>query len=58
MQALLDLPSPIYVHHALIRDDTRQKLSKSRDSLSLRDLRGAGWTAADVRRELGFASHR
>jgi glutamyl-Q tRNA(Asp) synthetase len=54
LQALLRLPSPIYVHHALIRDDARQKLSKSRDSLSLGDLRAAGWTAKRVRSELGF----
>lgn len=54
LQAMLGLPSPLYAHHALIRDETQQKLSKSRDSLSLRDLREAGWSPADVRRELGF----
>jgi glutamyl-Q tRNA(Asp) synthetase len=54
LQALLGLPSPIYAHHGLVRDEAREKLSKSRDSLSLRDLREADWTPADVRRELGF----
>lgn len=55
LQALLGLPSPAYAHHGLIRDEGLQKLSKSRGSTSLRDLRSAGWTAADVRRELEFA---
>ena len=54
MQALLDLPSPFYCHHALVRDQADEKLSKSRDSESLRALRLAGWTPQDVRRRLGF----
>lgn len=54
LQALLGLPSPFYAHHGLIRDTELQKLSKSRGSTSLRDLRAAGWTATDVRRYLGF----
>ncbi len=54
LQALLGVPSPVYAHHGLIRDTRAEKLSKSKGSTSLRDLRATGWTANDVQRELGF----
>jgi glutamyl-Q tRNA(Asp) synthetase len=54
LQALLGLPSPLYAHHALVRDADMQKLSKSRGSPSLRDLRASGEAAAELRRRLGF----
>ncbi len=54
LQMLLGLPSPVYTFHKLILDAEGRKLSKSKGSPSLRSLREAGWTAADVRRELGF----
>ncbi|MBN9310424.1 MAG: tRNA glutamyl-Q(34) synthetase GluQRS [Devosia sp.] len=54
LQMLLGLPSPTYTFHKLILDAEGRKLSKSRGSQSLRTLREAGWSAADVRRELGF----
>ena len=54
LQMLLGLPTPIYSFHKLVLDDEGRKLSKSHGSRSLRDLRDEGWTAADVRRELGF----
>ena len=55
LQMLLGLPSPIYNFHRLILDDEGRKLSKSRGSQSLRDLRQQGWTPEDVRRALGLA---
>jgi glutamyl-Q tRNA(Asp) synthetase len=54
LQKLLDLPTPIYAHHELIRDEGDKKLSKSKGAPSLRSLRDAGWTAEDVRRRVGF----
>lgn len=54
LQFLLGLSSPIYTFHRLILDGTGRKLAKSRGSETLADLRAAGWTAADVRQELGF----
>lgn len=54
LQRLLDLPTPIYWHHQLVRDDGDQKLAKSRGSQSLKSLREAGWTPDDVRARLGF----
>jgi len=54
LQALLGLPAPAWCHHRLIVDADMHKLAKSAGSVSLRDLREAGWTAAEVRRRLGF----
>ncbi len=56
LQMLLGLASPSYTFHRLILDGEGGKLSKSKGSRSLADLRGEGWSAADVRGELGFAS--
>jgi glutamyl-Q tRNA(Asp) synthetase len=55
LQHLLGLPSPIYAHHGLIIDDDREKLSKSRGSESLGDLRAAGQSPAAIRETLGFS---
>lgn len=54
LQALLGLPAPAYRHHRLIVDADMKKLAKSAGSTSLRDWRAAGWTAAEMRRRLGF----
>lgn len=54
LQFLLGLASPTYTFHKLILDGGGRKLAKSRGSETLADLRAAGWTAGDVRRELGF----
>lgn len=54
LQVLLGLPSPVYTFHKLITGENGRKLSKSRGSPSLRDLRALGMTAADVRAALGF----
>ena len=54
LQMLLGLPQPIYTFHRLILDADGKKLSKSRDSLSLRELRRSGRSAESVRSELGF----
>jgi len=42
LQALLGLPVPTWHHHALLLDETGQKLAKRRDSASLADMRLAG----------------
>lgn len=54
LQRLLGLPSPRYRHHALIRDDAGAKLSKSRGSTSLADLRAGGTAPGEIRGRLGF----
>lgn len=54
LQMLLGLPSLIYNFHKLILDDTGKKLSKSKGSQSLADLRALGWTPLDVRQAVGL----
>lgn len=54
LQRLLEFPTPAYVHHELIGDEVGQKLSKSRGSRSLRDMRNEGVTPEGVCRTLGF----
>lgn len=54
LQMLLGLPTPLYHFHRLLLGEDGQKLSKSRDSKTLADLRAEGWTPSDVRRAVGF----
>jgi glutamyl-Q tRNA(Asp) synthetase len=53
LQKLLGLPSPVYHHHRLIVDASGRKLSKSDRDTSLRSLRDAGKTPADIRQMVG-----
>ncbi len=46
LQALLDLPTPAYVHHALIADATGKRLAKRHDAASVAGLRAAGADAS------------
>jgi glutamyl-Q tRNA(Asp) synthetase len=39
---------PVFVHHPLVMKSATQKLSKSDGDSGVRDLRSAGWTAAQV----------
>jgi len=50
LQALFGLPEPRYRHHPLLRNPAGEKLSKSANSPSLRDLRAKGATPDDIRR--------
>lgn len=52
LQALLNLRTPDYRHHRLVLDAQGRKLSKSKSSPSLRDLRRRGASAAAIRAEL------
>ena len=54
LQALLGLPEPVYHHHRLILDAEGRKLSKATQATSLRELRAAGATVADIRRMVGL----
>ena len=54
LQALLDLPVPEWQHHALLADAEGRRLAKRDDALSLRALREAGKTPAEVRALAGF----
>lgn len=48
LQALLGLPVPRWHHHALLLDETGQKLAKRRGAPSLADRRAAGEDGADL----------
>jgi glutamyl-Q tRNA(Asp) synthetase len=48
LQALLDLPSPDYGHHDLVRDAAGNRLAKRHDAQSIRQLRDAGKRADDI----------
>lgn len=54
LQALLDLPVPRYRHHRLLTDDSGRRYAKRDRSLTLRALRDAGRTPAEVRALAGF----
>lgn len=54
LQALLDLPTPAYDHHDLIRDDAGLRLAKRKSAPTIRSLREDGVTADEIRQHLGF----
>ncbi len=54
LQALLGLPTPTYLHHRLILGPDGKRLAKRDRAQTLRELRAAGVTPADLRRELGL----
>ena len=49
LQALLDLPTPAYHHHRLIRDEVGKRLAKRDDARAIRRYREDGWTPEQVR---------
>jgi glutamyl-Q tRNA(Asp) synthetase len=53
LQALLDLRTPVYRHHRVVKDEQGRKLSKSRSAVSLQELRAQGATPASLRLRLG-----
>jgi glutamyl-Q tRNA(Asp) synthetase len=54
LQALLGLPTPIYRHHRLLTGPDGRRFAKRDGAQTLRSLREAGMTAAELRAEMGF----
>jgi len=54
LQSLLGLPTPVYHHHRLIRDDRGKRLAKRDDARALSKFRAEGATPADIRRMVGL----
>jgi glutamyl-Q tRNA(Asp) synthetase len=54
LQELLGLPTPIYHHHRLIRDETGKRLAKRDDARALSKYRAEGATPSDIRRMVGL----
>ncbi len=48
LQRLLGLPTPVYAHHKLLLDESGKRLAKRDQSATLRAMRAAGQTPADV----------
>ncbi len=55
LQKLLGLPTPVYHHHRLIRDETGRRLAKREDAKAIRRYRDEGATPQDIRRMVGLA---
>lgn len=53
LQMLLDLPTPIYHHHRLIRDDAGKRLAKRDDARAIALYRAQGATPQDLSEMLG-----
>jgi glutamyl-Q tRNA(Asp) synthetase len=54
LQRLLGLPSPVYHHHRLIRDEEGRRLAKRDDARALRLYRDAGASPDEIRRLVGL----
>ena len=54
LQALLDLPTPVYRHHPLLLGPDGKRYAKRDGAVMLAALREAGMTAEALRTELGF----
>jgi glutamyl-Q tRNA(Asp) synthetase len=56
LQRLLDLPTPSYLHHQLIRDNAGKRLAKRDDARAIAKYRAEGATPADIRRMVGLSA--
>jgi glutamyl-Q tRNA(Asp) synthetase len=54
LQRLLDLPTPIYHHHRLIRDTAGKRLAKRDDARAISLYRSEGATPEDIRKLVGL----
>ena len=54
LQRLLDLPTPIYHHHRLIRDETGKRLAKRDDARAIATYRAEGRTPQQIRTMVGL----
>ncbi|UWQ76860.1 tRNA glutamyl-Q(34) synthetase GluQRS [Leisingera sp. M658] len=54
LQRLLGLPTPIYHHHHLIRDDQGKRLAKRDDARAIAKYRAEGATPQDIREMVGL----
>ena len=54
LQSLLDLPTPLYHHHDLIRDADGKRLAKRTDAKAISKFRAEGATPDDIRAMVGL----
>ena len=55
LQALLGLPTPVYRHHRLVRDETGRRLAKRDDARAIAAYRAQGLSPAQVLRLAGVS---
>jgi glutamyl-Q tRNA(Asp) synthetase len=55
IQALMGWPEPDYAHHRLLTDASGRRLAKRDRAATLRELRLAGLSAAEIRASAGFS---
>lgn len=53
LQRLLDLPTPVYHHHRLIRDEAGKRLAKRDDARAIATYRKEGLTPQEIRARVG-----
>lgn len=54
LQRILGLPTPVYHHHRLIRDDAGKRLAKRDDARAISKYRAEGASPADIRAMVGL----
>jgi glutamyl-Q tRNA(Asp) synthetase len=54
LQHLFGLPTPVYHHHRLIRDEAGKRLAKRDDARAIRTWREDGATPQGIRRMVGL----
>ncbi len=54
LQKILNLPTPAYHHHRLIRDETGKRLAKRDDARAIAKYRSEGTTPNDIRQMVGL----
>ncbi len=54
LQALLDLPTPEYLHHDLVRDENGKRLAKRDDARAISKYRSEGASPQDIRAMVGL----
>ena len=57
LQRLLALPTPVYHHHRLIRDENGKRLAKRDDARAIARYRAEGVTPDDIRAMVGFQAN-
>ncbi|SMX36276.1 tRNA glutamyl-Q(34) synthetase GluQRS [Maliponia aquimaris] len=54
LQVVMDLPTPTYLHHRLIRDDQGRRLAKRDDARAIALYRAEGLRPQDIRAKVGL----
>ena len=56
LQHLFGLPTPVYHHHRLVRDEAGKRLAKRDDARAISKYREEGFSPADIRRIVGLSN--